>query len=306
MKSVTVAAAAAVLAGISNAQPHGHHAHQHLHAKRDLVTEWETVWETVTVLVDESTTETLLPTSTGSGAPGEFFQPLSSTATSTPEPQPTVAETSSSSSSTQAPPPPPTTTLQTSTSTSTSSSTPPPPAPTTTTTSTPEPAPAPETTSVYTPPPAPVETTSTSTPAPVETASSASSGSSSSSSDGFGTSSLDTKSYSGDITYYTLGLGACGYYDTGDDLTKPIVAISQADWYARGSGTNTGIGLPDHPWCDKTITIKGSNGKTTTALVHDICPGCASGSIDVSQDVFLALFGSLDAGRLTQTWSFDD
>ncbi|KAI0907439.1 hypothetical protein F4824DRAFT_392868 [Ustulina deusta] len=295
MKSVSVAAAAAVLAGISSAQPHGHHGHHYLHAKRDLVTEWETVWETVTVLVDESTTETLFPTPTASGAPGEFFQPPSSTTTSTPEPQPTVAETSS----VQAPPPPPTTTAVAST---TSSSSTPPPAPTTT--STPEPAPAPETTSVQAPAPAPVETTSVQAPAPVQTSSSAVSGSSYSGSDAFGTSSLDTEKYSGDITYYALGLGACGYDDSGVDTTKNIVAISHLDWYARGSGTSLGIDMPNHPWCDQTITIT-ADGKSTTALVHDICPSCASGSIDVSESVFMDLFGSLDAGRSTAAWTFN-
>ncbi|KAI1421553.1 hypothetical protein F5Y12DRAFT_699938 [Xylaria sp. FL1777] len=288
MKSASVAAAAAVLAGMSIAQPHGHHGHHHLHAKRELVTEWETVWETVTVLVDESTTETIFPTETGSGAPGEFFQPPSST----PEPQPTVAETTS----VQAPPPPPTTTAIAST---TSSPPPPPPAPTTT--STPQPAPAPETTSVQTPVQA--ATTSVATPAPVDTPSSAGS-SSYAGSDKFGTSSLDTEKYGGDITYYTLGLGACGYDDSGVDKTKNIVAISHIDWYARGSGTSLGIDMPNHPWCDQTITIT-ADGKSTTALVHDICPSCASGAIDVSESVFTDLFGSLDLGRSTASWTFN-
>jgi hypothetical protein len=273
MKSASVAAAA-VLAGVSIAQPHGHHGHQHLHAKRDLVTEWETVWETVTVLVDESTTQTLFPTHTTSGAPGEFFQPPSST---TPEsqPEPTVAET------TTVEPPPPTTTAEA----SSPPPPPPPPAPTTTTTSTPEPEP----TTVAPPPP------------PVETPSTPDSGSSYAGPDSFGTSSLDTAKYSGDITYYDLGLGACGYDDAG--TTEHIVALSHVDWYKRGSGTSLGIDMPNHAWCDQTITIT-ADGKSTTALVHDICPGCDSGSIDVSDNVFVALFGSLEAGRKTVTWSF--
>ncbi|RWA10810.1 hypothetical protein EKO27_g4287 [Xylaria grammica] len=270
MKSASVAAAAAVLVGMSSAQPHGHHGHHHLHAKRDLVTEWETVWETVTVLVDESTTETIYPTPTGSGAPGEFFEPPTSTPSSTP---------------TTPPPPPPTTTAVT---TSSSSSTPP-PAPTTTSTPEPAPAPEPETTSVQT------------SAAPAETSSSGS-GSTYAGSDKFGTSSLDTKKYSGDITYYDLGLGACGYDDAG--TTEHIVAISHLDWYSRGSGTSLGIDMPNHPWCDQTITIT-ADGKSTTALVHDICPSCASGSIDVSDSVFMALFGSLEAGRTQASWSFN-
>ncbi|KAI1178655.1 hypothetical protein F4777DRAFT_537463 [Nemania sp. FL0916] len=286
MKSASIAAtAAAVLAGVSMAQPHGH-GHHHHRAKRDLVTEWETVWETVTLLVDESGTETILPTPTGSGAPGEFFQPPStSTPEPQPEPEPTVVKATPS-----APPPPPTTTTTSTTTSSTSTPPPPPPAPTTTTTTTPKPA----------PPPAP---TTANTAASAESAAPVS-GSSYAGSDKFGTSSMDTEKYSGDITYYTLGLGACGYDDSGVDLTKHIVALSHVDWYERGSGTSLGLNMPNHPWCDQTITIS-AGGKSTTALVHDICPGCASGSIDVSEAVFEALFGGLGEGRAEATWSFD-
>ncbi|KAI0185866.1 expansin family protein [Xylaria flabelliformis] len=297
MKSMSTAAVAALLAGLTAAQPHGHHGHQHLHPKRDLVTEWETVWETVTVLVDESTTQTLLPTETGSGAPGEFFQPPpTSTPEPEPQPEPTVVEPSSTSTSVQAPP---TTTTSVAETTTQAPPPPPPPAPTTTstTTTTPAPAPVPEpTTSSVQAPPAPVSTESSNAPV---------SGSSYAGADAFGTSSMDTAKYSGDITYYDLGLGACGYDDSGVGTTKHIVAISHADWYNRGSGTSLGIDMPNHPWCDQTITIQ-AGGKSTTALVHDICPGCAAGSIDVSSSTFDALFGSLDGGRESATWSFDN
>ncbi|KAI0452143.1 hypothetical protein F5B21DRAFT_354668 [Xylaria acuta] len=284
MKSISSAAVAALLAGMSAAQPHGHHGHHHQHAKRDLVTEWETVWETVTVLVDESTTQTILPTHASSGAPGEFFQPPP---TSTPKPEPQPEPTVVKPTSVQAPP---TTTSAAETTTSTP---PPPPPPAPTTTSTPKPAPAPETT--VQDPPAPVSTESSDAPA---------SGSSYAGADGFGTSSMDSAKYSGDITYYTLGLGACGYDDSGVDQTKHIVALSHADWYNRGSGTSLGLNMPNHPWCDQTITIT-AGGKSTTALVHDICPGCESGSIDVSESVFDALFGGLGAGRETASWTFN-
>ncbi|KAJ2986794.1 hypothetical protein NUW58_g4861 [Xylaria curta] len=99
-------------------------------------------------------------------------------------------------------------------------------------------------------------------------------------------------------------LCACGYDDSGVDKTKNIVAISHSDWYNRGSGTSLGINMPNHAWCDQTITIS-ANGKSTTALVHDICPGCAPGSIDVSEAVFETLFGGLGAGRETASWSFN-
>ncbi|KAI0445291.1 hypothetical protein F4803DRAFT_165854 [Xylaria telfairii] len=285
MKSISTAAVAALLAGMTAAQPHGHHGHQHLHAKRDLVTEWETVWETVTVLVDESTTETIYPTHESSNAPGEFFQPpTTSTAEPETQPEPTVAPPTTTS-TTQAPP------KTTSVAQTTTQAPPPPPPPTTTSTTTPAPAPVPDPTTVQAP------------PAPVSTESS-NAGSSYAGADGFGTSPMDSAKYSGDITYYTLGLGACGYDDSGVDLTKHIVALSHADWYARGSGTSLGLNEPNHPWCDQTITIT-AGGKSTTALVHDICPGCVSGAIDVSESVFDALFGGLGAGREQASWTFN-
>jgi hypothetical protein len=121
---------------------------------------------------------------------------------------------------------------------------------------------------------------------------------------GFGTNALDTEDYSGEITYYTVGPGACGYDDSGKDQSSPIVAISTADWFKRGSGTSLGVNQPAHPWCDQTIKITAGNGQTATATVRDNCPGCSEGSIDVSEVVFVALFGSTDVGRSKATWEF--
>ncbi|KAI0152758.1 hypothetical protein GGR57DRAFT_157072 [Xylariaceae sp. FL1272] len=284
MKSVSVAAAA-VLAGVAVAQPHGNHLHQRLHAKRDIVTTWETVWETVTVIVDDETTSTVLPTTTP-GAPGEFFQPSTTTSsaasTSTSSSEVVIAET-------------PTTTEKAAPATPTTTSIPPPPSTTSSTSSTLSTSSTsssvvvvePTTTSV-----APAPSTTTSEPAATNTASSGGSGDS-----GSGT------QYSGDITYYTVGLGACGYDDTGKDDSMPIVAIAVGDWGAFGTlATNAGIDLPLNPWCGKELTIT-ANGKTVKGQARDQCPGCASGSIDVSEKLFLELFGDLGVGRSSVSWS---
>ena len=58
-------------------------------------------------------------------------------------------------------------------------------------------------------------------------------------------------------------------------------------------------------YCGKTITIKASNGQTTTARVNDKCMGCSMYDIDVSKKVFTDLLGGLDAGRVGITWSFN-
>ena len=108
----------------------------------------------------------------------------------------------------------------------------------------------------------------------------------------------------GEITYYQVGLGACGYDDTGDDQTKNIVAMPEGMWDATSSLTNSGINQPEHPWCDKTITVH-ANGKSIECVIRDRCPGCAAGSIDVTEHAFLALFGSLDAGREQVEWTMN-
>jgi hypothetical protein len=60
-----------------------------------------------------------------------------------------------------------------------------------------------------------------------------------------------------------------------------------------------------NPLCGKTITITSSSGKSTTATVKDKCMGCAYNDIDVSEKVFLDLYGSLDSGRDQVTWYFN-
>ncbi|KAI0970146.1 riboflavine-aldehyde-forming enzyme [Xylaria arbuscula] len=88
----------------------------------------------------------------------------------------------------------------------------------------------------------------------------------------------------GDMTYYNPGLGYCGWTNGDNDA---VVALSP--------GEVTGN-------CGKTIKIH-KDGKTATAKVVDKCPGCATGSIDVSPAVFKQL-ANLDQGRVKVTWEF--
>ncbi|KAH8777386.1 barwin-like endoglucanase [Diaporthe sp. PMI_573] len=94
-------------------------------------------------------------------------------------------------------------------------------------------------------------------------------------------------SYSGDMTYYYPGLGACGETNTNTDA---VAAVSSAV-YNSGGG------------CDRVATIH-YNGRSTTARVVDLCPSCATGSIDVSPAVFQAL-SPLSAGRIQVTWELN-
>ncbi|KAI8956441.1 RlpA-like double-psi beta-barrel-protein domain-containing protein-containing protein [Daldinia sp. FL1419] len=89
--------------------------------------------------------------------------------------------------------------------------------------------------------------------------------------------------FSGDMTYYAPGLGACGVTST---ESEAVVAMSPSQ-----DGN-----------CGRTVSIS-YNGKTASATVVDKCPGCAGDSIDVSPSVFEQL-ESLDAGRVQVTWEY--
>lgn len=158
------------------------------------------------------------------------------------------------------------------------------------TTSTPEPAPA--TTEAYVAPvssyEAPVSSyeapsstyvaPSSTYQAPVSSSSApASYGSSSGSSDSSNPES--GKSFTGEITYFTPGMGACG--ETSGEGDK-MVAISQSlfDQYTPNGNPNK------NPLCGKTLTIKGADGADHTATIWDRCVGCAMDDLDMPQEFF--------------------
>ncbi|KAH6844952.1 RlpA-like double-psi beta-barrel-protein domain-containing protein-containing protein [Chaetomium sp. MPI-CAGE-AT-0009] len=267
---------ASLLASLAAAQPHGHgHGHkhrrkEHRHHERGLVVNWvtETVYETVTAVIGDGTTELIMP----STKPATTTSSISTTSTSSPikvipDPEPSsststpvygtppVVQLPSPPPVVQQPPPPP----------------PPPPAPTTTKAAPPPPPP---------PPPPPVE---------IPDIGDIGEGV------GIGGGSGGGTKYTGDITYFALGLGSCGFDDSNKDHSHNIVAVSSQLMGTQSNG---------NPMCGKTITIK-ANGKTVQALVHDKCPSCAPGDIDGSENIFMTLFGSLDAGRETIEWWFN-
>lgn len=93
--------------------------------------------------------------------------------------------------------------------------------------------------------------------------------------------------YTGDITYYQPGLGACGQTNTDGEA---VVAMNAAQY--AGS-------------CGRMIAITSADGsRKAVAKVVDKCPACASGAIDVSSSVF-QLLADLSVGRTTVSWSFE-
>ncbi|PKS05839.1 hypothetical protein jhhlp_007668 [Lomentospora prolificans] len=97
---------------------------------------------------------------------------------------------------------------------------------------------------------------------------------------------------SGELTYYTLGLGACGWNDAGKDSSEYYVAISAQ---VMGALSN------NNPLCGRTITVV-ANGKSIVATIRDKCGDCAPTHIDGTTKLFLDLFGDLGPGRMPVEW----
>jgi len=266
--------ATGLLASAALAQPHGHshgggffrrlrrghvHAHAHQQDKRAIKTEWvvSTVYETVTEIIDDKTTETIRPSkftppkaaaATTTQIPGEFFEGASS-----PPPAP-AAETPKPA----APAPP----------------APPAPAPSV---AAPAPAPAPPAPKPVSPPPPQVQVAQPVAPAPAPAAPAA------------------ANSHTGELTFFQVGLGACGFDDAGKDLTENIVALSHLIMGEQSNG---------NPYCGRRITVS-YGGKTAQAVVRDKCMGCAVNNIDGTEKLFTE-FNPLTTGRFQVQWWFND
>ncbi|EIM79277.1 uncharacterized protein STEHIDRAFT_126526 [Stereum hirsutum FP-91666 SS1] len=91
------------------------------------------------------------------------------------------------------------------------------------------------------------------------------------------------------FTFYDVSKGACGTTNVASDF---VVALN-SDQY--------GDGYPG-PHCGETITIT-ANGKTTTAVIEDECPGCPYAGLDLSRGLF-DFFADESAGVIYGSWDF--
>ncbi|GAM82236.1 hypothetical protein ANO11243_002150 [Dothideomycetidae sp. 11243] len=280
MKSTTIAALAAFLSAGAQAVPTvhghvhaGHHAHAHLD-KRDIV--WITEFEIETVTVME-TVYADGPQPTGTPGPQTgYASPVAVTSTAYAAAPTTTSALPAYVPPSQAPAPVP----------SSSSVAPPAPQPTTLTTTTTTAAP------VYQAPPAAPTTTAA---APATTAAAApASGAGTYSGDG---STNAGASYSGDVTYYEPGLGACGVTSVSTDH---IVAISEHMFDPL-----TPAGNPNNnPLCNRVVQITGLDGTTYPATVVDRCVGCALSDLDLTETLFNIVTNNGDGRVHNMKWSW--
>ncbi|KAL1903715.1 DPBB_1 domain-containing protein, partial [Sporothrix stenoceras] len=148
----------------------------------------------------------------------------------------------------------------------------------------PTPAPAPAPTPEPAPSPAPVPVPA---PAPPNTPSG----------------SPDGGPFSGDVTFYAPGLGACGRYNAATDY---IAAVSESLFDSVGAAH--GIYNPNaNPLCGRRIrvTLDSSVGATVDVTIVDRCTACAQNDVDLSPSAFGQLAGA-SLGRVRGSWFFLD
>lgn len=101
--------------------------------------------------------------------------------------------------------------------------------------------------------------------------------------------------YTGDLTYYEPGLGACGWTVSSSDA---ICAISEKVY-----DTKTINGNPNNnAYCGRKILITRGSVQVEVKVV-DRCTGCDYYDIDLAPSVFDKLADS-DLGRVTGNWSW--
>jgi len=97
----------------------------------------------------------------------------------------------------------------------------------------------------------------------------------------------------GRMTFYDVGLGACGGWNNAGDF---IVAVNSAQF--------GGYAVYPPAICGKQITIS-YNGKQVGAVVADECPTCGYGELDLSRGLF-AQFATENDGVFYAEWWFND
>lgn len=104
--------------------------------------------------------------------------------------------------------------------------------------------------------------------------------------------------YTGELTFYDVGLGACGGYNTDSDM---IAAASELlyDGFDGYDGGNPN----DNPICNKQVSLT-YQGKTITVTIVDRCVGCAIYDLDLAPAAFDQLADPSEGRLYGATWSF--
>ena len=112
------------------------------------------------------------------------------------------------------------------------------------------------------------------------------------------TTGLPRSSHWGEVTWFNVSLGACGYHN---DDQQPVVAISHS-LFDDAPGYN-GLNSNTNPYCGEEITIC-RDEHSHRAKIVDRCTGCSTYSLDLSPALFCQL-APLSIGRIPDVeWWF--
>ncbi|KAK3680833.1 RlpA-like double-psi beta-barrel-protein domain-containing protein-containing protein [Podospora appendiculata] len=117
----------------------------------------------------------------------------------------------------------------------------------------------------------------------------------------------DKAVHSGDLTYYDIALGACGWTNDDDEY---VCAVAHSVYDAAATGSSKGN--PNlNPLCGKKIRVMrdyseaGLGNVTVDVTVVDRCVGCAPEDLDLSPAVFNRLAPETK-GRVVGQWAWLD
>ena len=107
--------------------------------------------------------------------------------------------------------------------------------------------------------------------------------------------------YTGDLTYYGVGLGACGISSNDN---QNVVAVSHILWDSLQTGSNPN----SNPLCGQKIRAtrfyqEVGGERSVDVTVVDRCTGCQPTDLDVSTAVFKQL-APIPSGRVDVTWAW--
>ncbi|KAI1431029.1 RlpA-like double-psi beta-barrel-protein domain-containing protein-containing protein [Xylaria sp. CBS 124048] len=106
---------------------------------------------------------------------------------------------------------------------------------------------------------------------------------------------LEAQSMTGDLTFYTPGLGACGVTNGEGDA---VVALGHALFDQFTPGTNPNL----NTLCGKQLQIT-SGGVSVVVTVEDRCVACDEFDLDVPVAIF-SEFADPGVGRIQVTWDW--
>lgn len=116
----------------------------------------------------------------------------------------------------------------------------------------------------------------------------------------------NTDTHTGELTYYTPGLGACGETNQAGDH---IVAVSHLIFDAAGSSSSQNGGNSNaNPLCGRFLRATRWNEKvgemrSVDLKVVDRCTGCREADLDVTEEVFGEL-ADVAEGRVDVSWAW--